>query len=501
MEYEKICQICGKKFMSKSPKKIICYENHYKICPDCGVSVLWNSYETFKGCKKCNQKRAVILRKQTMKQRYGGETTLQSEVLKQRVKSTVHEKYGVDNVMQNKTVQDKASSTNLTRYGSPNPMGNSEISKKSANNRYKNIDKITEKIKLTFNEKYGVDNPSQLKEVQDKITASFVTKYGVKRASQIPEFKQKMIDTMMEKYGVPYYTQTEEYRHHKNFRISKINKKFANLLECNNIKYESEFAIGYKSYDFHIIDTNILIEINPSYTHNIVGNHWNRHGIDANYHLQKTQIAKEAGFRCIHIWDWDDWNKILDIILPKKKIYAKQLKIYKLNYDVSKDFIQKYHLQGNCRGQVLCVGLVDEIENKIYEVMTFGKSRYNKSFSIELLRFCSLRGYTVVGGVSKLFKFVTNAYDLSNVITYCDASKFTGEVYNRLGMSLINTTRPQLNWSNGNKLITNNLLVHKGFNNLFNTNYAQDKSNDQLMIENGWLPVYDCGKMVFGWRA
>ena len=195
------------------------------------------------------------------------------------------------------------------------------------------------------------------------------------------------------------------------------------------------------------------------------------------------------------MFDWDNWDKIIQSLLPRKSIYARNLSIYKLNSDVANEFLSNYHFQGTCKGQLLCLGLVKD--NILYQVMTFGKSRYDTKHDIELLRLCSLPGYNVIGGASKLFKFATQGYGLSNIISYCDKSKFSGSVYEKIGMKLIRTTPPQEIWSKQDKKITANLLRQRGYDQLFNTNYGKGTSNDFLMIENGWLPVYDCGQSVY----
>ena len=84
-----------------------------------------------------------------------------------------------------------------------------------------------------------------------------------------------------------------------------------------------------------------------------------------------------------------------------------------------------------------------------------------------------------------------------SVISYCDYSKFNGSVYYELGMKLDHTTEPSKIWSNNNEKITDNLLRQRGYDQLFNTNYGKGTDNEQLMIEHGWLPVYDCGQLVF----
>ena len=79
----------------------------------------------------------------------------------------------------------------------------------------------------------------------------------------------------------------------------------------------------------------------------------------------------------------------------------------------------------------------------------------------------------------------------------CDFAKFNGEVYTQIGMKLHHISAPAKVWSKGNKYITDNYLRNRGFDQIFKTNYGKGTSNEQLMLEDGWLPVYDCGQLVF----
>ena len=488
------CKICNKKFESTAPRNL-CYDDHYRTCPDCGESVLWNRTDDFKGCKKCNQKRAVIARKQTMLERYGGETTLQSKQLSAKMRATNLNKYGCENAMQNKSVQAKAKATNIGRYGYENVMSNPDIAKKSAEVRSLNIDTAMKHIKDAWLAKYGVDNVSKCPEIIDKIATTFLARYGVNCAVRVPEFRQKMIDTMMERYGVPYYTQSDNYRHSPYFRVSKINQRFADKLRDAGILHKSEFSIGLKSYDFVLNTAQTLIEINPTYTHNAIGNHWNTQGLSMYYHRDKTQLAEDNGYRCIHVWDWDDWDKVIDLIAPKIVLSSEDMSIYRLTPEVTNQFLNENDIHRTCRGQLVSFGLVKD--EQVYQVMTFGKPKYDHSYNVQMMRMCTKRGFEITGGFDRLSHFASADYGLSRIIAYCDRSKYTGQEHEQLGMKLARVTPPQLIWSKGTKKITANLLRAHGYDQLFGTTHESDQPDDQLMLSNGWLPVYDCGQRVY----
>ena len=64
-------------------------------------------------------------------------------------------------------------------------------------------------------------------------------------------------------------------------------------------------------------------------------------------------------------------------------------------------------------------------------------------------------------------------------------------------MKMIRKSPPQEIWSRDTDKVTANLLRQRGYDQLFNANYGKNTSNEQLMLEHGWLPVYDCGQCVY----
>ena len=214
----------------------------------------------------------------------------------------------------------------------------------------------------------------------------------------------------------------------------------------------------------------------------------------------KTQIAVENGYRCIHVFDWDDECKIISMLTgSKSKVHARKRTLRAISTGEANEFLTEHHLQGKVNGQQYCIALLQEEE--IIQVMTFGRLRYAKKYDVELLRLCTHSRYNVVGGAERLFKkALKDNPEWHSIISYCDLAKFTGQVYNRLGMQLERTTPPQEVWSRGTDKVTAALLRQRGYDQLFGTSHGKGTSNEQLMIEDGWLPVYDCGQAVYVWR-
>lgn len=444
--------------------------------------------------------------KQTILEKYGAKTTLQSQELSDKVKKTNIERYWFENPAMSQTIRSKILNTNINLYGTSCPLNNKEIQERYLEKRKLIQKEITDKAKKTFMNRYRVDNPSKNPEIMKKIERTMI-EHGYKHAMNVPEFKHKYNNTCRERYGSEWYVTSKKYSESSNIvRISKINYKFLERLQSEGIdisEKDMEFPLEGRCFDFHIPDTNILIEINPTYTHNSYWNHYNNKGIDKLYHLQKSRIAEENGYRCIHVFQWNDWDDIIDLIKPSEPIYARNCTVMravtKNQENMAKKFIEENHIQGNTKGTMSYIYLIHN--DNIVMCITFGRPRYNKNYSLEILRMCTKKGYHIIGGASKMFKFATEYCEYDNILTYCDASKFTGKVYSSIGMNLIRHTIPNKIWSMDDKYITNNLLNQRGFDQLFKTDYGKDTNNEYLMLLNGWLPVYDCGQYVFEYRT
>lgn len=300
--------------------------------------------------------------------------------------------------------------------------------------------------------------------------------------------------TCLEKYGVSYPCLTENCKSSNPQANSKINEDFCKLLSRYGLDFDTEYSIGSKfCYDVRL--GNNLVEINPTITHTSIDYIPIFSAKDANYHLNKSNYAVDNGYRCIHVWQWDNWDKIVQLLLPKQKLYARKLQLKVIDKSTANTFLDTFHLQGSCYNNRINLGLY--LNNRLVQVMTFGEPRYNRNYQWELLRLCSCSEYCIVGGAEKLFKYFIRNYKPVSVISYCDISKFSGNVYNRIGFKLKKLTKPQKIWSKNSNYITDNLLRQRGADQLIGTHDGKGTDNEEVMIREGWLPVYDCGQMVF----
>ena len=353
-----------------------------------------------------------------------------------------------------------------------------------------------ENIKRTNLLRYGVENPFQSEEIKNKIREKNLKKYGYEYASKSDEIKEKVKNTVMDRYGVMYACQRKECRLYHGGN-SKPNLAFEKLLKSSGIEYEREFPLEGYSYDFKIRD--ILIEIDPYATHNSLWSIFGGNGISKNYHAIKSKIAYENGYRCIHVFDWDEYSKILNIVKDSDTVYARKCKIKEVSTVDCNKFLNDFHLQGTCRGQNFVVGLY--FGEELISLMSFGKPRYNKNYEWELLRYCTIKN--VIGGANRLFTFFIKKYSPCSVISYCDMAKFSGKVYETLGFRLKYISNPSKHWYGvkSYKHYTDNFIRQHGYDNIFGANYGKGTSNDELLIKNNYVPIYDCGQGTYIWEA
>lgn len=415
--------------------------------------------------------------KETSMIRYGTDNFAKTNIFKEKSVATFQKRYGVDNPMQSEDVKQLYMTACMEKYGVPWPQMYSEILQK----------------RITTNEQRYGGNGWKSPQLRQKSLKTFADHYGGTHWRSSPELVEKINKTCRDKHGVDWPCLYPDVRN--SFSTdSSPNKAFAALLETHSIEFDREFGINRYLYDFRV--GNILIEINPSSTHNST---WGVFGVEATsktYHREKRDTAVSSGYRCIHIWDWDNVDLVVQQLKFRPKVYARKCECRCITNKMQKEFTHNYHLQGAVNASI-AVGLFHE--DTLISVMTFGKPRYNKKYQYELLRYCS--NYHVVGGAEKLFTYFIQHYNPESIISYCDDSKFIGDVYKNLGFTHIATNIGK-HWYNMStqKHVTDNLLRQRGFDQIFGTSYGKGTSNEELMLANKFVEIYDAGQSTYVWK-
>lgn len=217
-------------------------------------------------------------------------------------------------------------------------------------------------------------------------------------------------------------------------------------------------------------------------------------------HLNKFNAAKKANIKLLQIFS-TEWKFKRDIVksmikskmsLSDKKIYARKCDVRFIDKPEKSKFLFENHIQGNCQS---CDDLGLFYNEELVAVMTFSNRLLRDKNCIELSRFAVKRGYSVVGGFSKLLKNYRNRTD-KTIISYCDLRYSSGDVYEKNGFKLIRQSPPNYFYTQDLNLLESRHKYQKKKLEKYD-NFSHEKTETQIMYENGFRKIYDAGNLVF----
>ena len=134
--------------------------------------------------------------------------------------------------------------------------------------------------------------------------------------------------------------------------------------------------------------------------------------------------------------------------------------------------------------------------------MSFSKLRKalgssTKENTYELVRYCTIKSFTIVGGAGKLLKHFSNITTCNSIISYADKRWSSGGLYKQLGFTLIKTTTPNY-WYTRNyteRLHRFGYQKHtlKDKLSIFDENLSEWEN----MKANGYTRIWDCGHLKY----
>lgn len=348
----------------------------------------------------------------------------------------------------------------------------------------------------------GCDRHIKKQELLSKIEyaiAEFITQTGQQPfASDIAEILG-ITDVTVTKYAKEFDFLDKLNKHFGSKAERDIYNFITELIPDETILLHDKTILQGKELDIYIPSRKLAIEFNGTYWHCTEQIH------DKFYHQHKTIECAKQGIRLIHIfeYEWQDLEKQLRLqnfikgLLDsnKHRINGRDTTIKEIGASEARAFINKYHLQGNIHSKIRLGCFYND---ELVGVMTLGSSRFNNNYQYEIHRLCWKSDVQVIGGSEKLFKYFLNNYNPDSVISYCDISKFTGNVYFKLGMKSIQPnpiSEPNYVWIS---TLNNNVvkryesqkhkLISQGLGTL-------EQTEDEIMASNGYLKVYDCGNL------
>lgn len=227
---------------------------------------------------------------------------------------------------------------------------------------------------------------------------------------------------------------------------------------------------------------------------------------DKNRHLLKTELSRQNGIKLYHIFEDEILNKP-EIVKNKilnacginvgKKCNARDCIITELNFNDSKIFLEKYHIQGGDNSPIRYGAWLD---GELVGVMTFKKKKTDGEF--ELNRYATNFNYHIRGLGSKMLKRFERDFSPSKITTFADirwTPDGNNNLYIRLGFTLVEQQPPVYHYYNpklGVKRFNRiNFQKHKIL--AANPQFTPDMTEKEMMVKLGYDRVWDCGNWKF----
>jgi len=399
-----------------------------------------------------------------------------------------------------------------------------------------NREKQQKSIKKTVKEKYGVDHVWNVKEIHEKTMVNRDTETSIRKQKETVRVKH--LELLTKRLFKNDLIIVDDYINNKDGNTSrhytfhclmcdnsftstvlgsgmvpicrvckpiitnpKSEIKLEQFLISNGINYikNDRKVISPMELDFYIPEHNLAIELNGLYWHS-EGN-----GKDKNYHLKKTDLCKDKHIKLIHIFsdELDNYELILSRLrnllkITPNKIHGRKCVVKVLDYKTKKVFLTQNHIQGDTKSGIN-LGLYHN--DLLVSVMTFGKRKITQGESNwELIRFASLINNNVNGGMSKLLKHFIGMGLTDRLFTYADirwsGNNITENGYNKNEFKFIKQSPPNYwytkvgyNTREHRYNYRKSVLVGKGFD--------PNKTEWEIMRENGYDRIWDCGTMKF----
>jgi hypothetical protein len=314
-----------------------------------------------------------------------------------------------------------------------------------------------------------------------------------------------------------YFSRQQQYLEFKCKKCNQISKKTLQAFErgsrcyfCNpigtsndeleilnwlkninlNVLHKDRSLISPKEIDILIGDVGI--EYNGLYWHSDEVKENEVDDFNKGHMLNKTKLCQEKGISLIHIFS-DEWKYKKDICksmilnrlkLNNEKIYARKCNIKEISNDEFNEFMNNNHISDSVRSSIR-IGLF--FDNKLVCAIGLRKPLQKKwSKYMEISRFASLMNSNVIGGLSKLLKYIQKELKITNIMTYADRRFGQGESYMKCGFKLEGDTGLDYWYTDCDHRIDRSKIQA-----------TKEKSEKEIATEMKLLKIWGCGSNIY----
>lgn len=249
-----------------------------------------------------------------------------------------------------------------------------------------------------------------------------------------------------------------------------MNEEIHNFLIINQIAFEDNPS-------FSIFRTYFLPQHKLS-LHLISLQKFQDSNLPNDYFQQLSEQQNARGFRVIHLWE-DVWMNKKDLVKSRiltmtgkfERLNARHCFVERIDKPNADKFLNDNHLQSTVSAKfkyglflkpqyierfIVCEDTDNgNVQPLLIAVATFSGGRLMKygdrigQRSFELLRFATLQGYSVMGGLDKMLTAFKKEQNPNDIMTYADRDWSDGRSYEILGFERTETTVPQVFMING----------------------------------------------------
>ena len=338
---------------------------------------------------------------------------MESEEIKEKIKSTLKEKYGVTATLQYKPFLDKLKQTCKERYGHEYYTQNKEnmeiikeSKRKTIYKRFLKNKKLNKVVDILFSE-------DEYKGISVENKYLFRCKTcGTEFYDCLPHAKRGRMPRCPKCFPNSIsMAESELYNYISSIYTGKIYRNTRSLLKNNH------------EIDLYLPDIKIAIEFDGSYYHS------ERNGKDEYYHLNKTEQCENQNIHLIHIFEHDWYYKnaliksLINNLLNKTKniniIPGNKCKIKKINDMQFNKFLDNNSLyyinQSDYKFGIY-------YDRKLYGILSIKNIKNN---IYEISNICTKLDYKIESDINLIINYLKNNYDIYQLVYYADRRYYT----------------------------------------------------------------------------
>lgn len=429
----KICDMCGREFDAG--------KGNVRTCPECHVV----------RCEVCGKEMELHGAKFT-KYRQRGWVTCSSKCGAEMTRRGLLEREGISNVSQRQNVREKLRETRRNDSDETKAKRAAALKKSCSSDETKAKRRETNRAKHGY--EYPIQNPENAGKASDaaiewrrdvngglcieRVTAALESgeirlEDGLHKAADVVGMSYSAMAALNQKHDLGFH-----------LHESRMEQVVAEFLDSLGVPYVRNIRSVIAPYelDFYMPEHNVAIEVNDFATHNIDLNPFGGEPKSKKYHWEKTRMCDERGIRLIHAWQhclptWEgdsgrmgSWPVLQNVIthalgMTPHRHYARQMRVVEFPAIQTKKFFDENNINGYRNANVTYALVPKDIEcptpDDIVMAYAVGRAYFGKGkYDAEIARGACLLGHNVVGGASKLWRYIIDNTDYQSIVYYTD---------------------------------------------------------------------------------